>query len=716
MRPYAALTFLSAFLLFLVQPLTARAVLPWFGGAASVWTTSLLFYQTLLFVGYLYAHLSSGLGVRRQALLHVGLVLGAVLFLPIIPAEAWKPTEPGAPTLRLLGLLAATVGAPYVLLAGTTPLLHDWFARRHPGRSPYRLYAISNAGSMVALVAYPLAVEPLMTTWRQAVGWSGLFGMFAGGMALLAWGMVGRPAARGAPSVPGWPGVPSAFGEAGTGRAPTGFQAPHGLQAANGARELGENGASRPSRADLALWLALAACGSGLLLSVTNLITMDVASVPLLWILPLIVYLGTFILAFAGLYRRGTWGALLLLSLGATGILWAGGFALPVFVQVALGCGVLGVGAMVCHGELARTAPAPAHLTTFYLAMAGGGALGGLSVAVVAPAFLSDFYEFPGFVVLAFILMILSMQRDDTSILLGRSGIWVGRMLWLVAGLAGLGLSLPSTRAFARTVEVERNFYGVLRVQDAPRGLLSDMRVMRHGRIFHGAERLAGDERARATAYFTEGSGVQRAIAAHPRRLAGETMRIGVIGLGVGTLSVWGQAGDHIRFYEINPAVGRMAREHFSFLGESPATVDVVLGDGRIALEADLQAAGGAPLYDLLVLDAFAGDAVPVHLLTREAFDLYRRSVTAGSVIVFQVTNRHVDLERVVRGLAEAAGMQASRFDQDPAEGSGGIHNSWMWVAPPGVALPAGAPPTTPTLASSVLWTDDFGNLLGVLR
>lgn len=677
---YAALTFSSALLLFLVQPLMARAVLPWFGGAASVWTTCLLFYQTLLFAGYAYAHLGSRLGLRRQAALHAILVGAAILVLPILPDPAWRTVGPEAPTLRLLGLLTVTVGAPYLLLAGTTPLLHAWFARTHPGRSPYRLYSVSNAGSLLALLAYPTVVEPFARVRTQEVGWSWAYGIFGVAMAGLAWRLWHRSRE-----------TEAATPDAGPTPVP-------------------------PNGGDHAFWLALSAGGSALLMAITNTITMDVASVPLLWIPPLALYLLTFILAFAGWYRRATFGALLVLSLGAAALLWVGGFALPAGVQIGLACGVLFAGCMVCHGELAKSAPGGRHLTGFYLTMAGGGSLGGLLVAVVAPAVLSDFYEMPASVLAAFALMVAAMLRDPTSVLAGR-----GRAFALAAlSVIGVGFALvftsPALRSAEGTLETDRNFYGVLRVQDHPPGLFQEMRVLRHGRIFHGAQFLDPERHALPTAYFTSGSGVMQALTAQRSAAGGGPLRVGVIGLGVGTLAAWTEPGDALRFYEINPAAERLAREYFTFLADRPARVDVVLGDGRLALERDLDEAAG-PLYDVLVVDAFAGDAVPVHLLTLEAMGLYRRALAPGGVLVFQITNRHVDLERVVRGLAGAAGMSVVRVDHEADADQGGVRSSWMVVADLGVPIPpeqrapgggASGPP--------VLWTDDFSNLLAVLQ
>jgi hypothetical protein len=677
MRSFAAVTFLSAFLLFLVQPLFARAVLPWFGGAPSVWTTSLLFYQTVLLAGYGYGHWSARLGLRRQAALTLLLLATTLLLLPITPSEAWKPESSQAPTLQLLGLLTVSVGGPYLMLASTAPLLHDWFARTAPGRSPYRLYAVSNIGSLLALVAYPVAVEPLLGVRLQGLAWSVAYAAFVVALGTIAW------------------------------------HVHRGATDSESALAMGAPSGRLPSARDIAVWVAFAACGSGLLLAITNHITMDIASVPLLWVLPLGLYLVTYVLAFAGRYRRETWGALLILALLAMSLLWRGGFALPITVQIGVGSLTLFITCMVCHGELARSAPDPRHLTGFYLSMAAGGALGGLSVAVLAPLVFSDFVELPVFLLASYLVLLLAIFRDRESSLAGGRV----RIAWAVLALVFVGLLsayvAPGLRASGTTVETARSFFGVLRVEDRPPGLMREMRVLRHGRIFHGAQFLDPDRRGGPTAYFSAGSGVARAITEHPRRLAGQRLRIGVIGLGVGTLASWGEEGDEILFYELDPDAERLARRHFTFLEESSAAVTVSIGDGRLALERDLS--GGSPRFDVLVVDAFSGDAVPVHLLTREAMSVYTEGLRASGVLVFQITNRHLDLERVVRGLATDAGLRAVRVDQEAGQTEGRLASSWMIV---------GAPQSHVLLeresvrarSESVLWTDDFSNLLGVLR
>jgi len=692
MRSYAAVTFVGAFLLFLVQPLMARAILPWFGGAAAVWTTSLLFYQTLLLGGYLYAHLGSRLGRRRQALLHGALLLVTLALLPITPSPTPGVAADPAPAWHLLRLLTASVGGPYLLLAATAPLLHDWFAREAPGRSPYPLYAVSNVGSLLALLAYPTLVEPLVGVSHQGWAWSAAYGSFVLACAVVVWRVVRHAGAEGTVA-----GPPRADGT--------------------------------PAPADVTLWLLLAACGSGLLLAITNHITLDVAPAPLLWILPLALYLLSFVLAFAGAYRRRIWGSFLVLALGAMALLWNWGFAFPASVQVAGSAGSLFVACMVLHGELAAGAPHARHLTRFYLTMAAGGALGGMLVALVAPAVLHDFWELPVLLLAAWGLQLAVLWRDPCSALHrgARPVRWAA--LLSVGALAAAAFWVPTLRRTRGTVATERNFYGVLRVQDRPRGVLHDMRVLLDGRILHGGQFLDPARRDRPTAYFTAGSGVALALALHPRRRAGHPLRIGVIGLGVGTIAAWTRPGDTVRFYELNPAVESFARRYFTFLHDAPAVVEVVPGDGRLSLARETRPPRAGPRYDVLVVDAFSSDAIPVHLLTREAAWLYRRALAGGGVLVFQATNRHVDLAPVIRGLAGASGLEALEITTDPPEGSGGISSTWFVLADDPAFLadvrarakarrPAGRGGAVerPTPADTILWTDDFSDLLRVLR
>ena len=688
MIPYAAVTFLAAFLLFFVQPLLAKAVLPWFGGAASVWTTSLVFYQTLLLGGYLYGHVSRRLGIRVQAGVQGALLLLTLLALPILPSDAWAPTGAESPTLHLLALLAASVGAPYLLLATTSPILHDWFGRLFPGRSPYPLYAVSNAGSLLALLAYPFAVEPLVSVDAQARGWAWAYGFYVVGMIAISLGVAAR--AKAGSDVEPVPAVPA-------------MEPPP------------EERHGAPGRSAVAKWLLLSACGSGLLLALTNQMTLDVASVPFLWVMPLALYLATFILAFAGRYSRAWAGGALALGLVVQAGLAAVGPSVALVPQVLGGAFVLFAACWVCHGELARSAPAAEHLTAFYLTMSAGGALGGATVSLLAPAVLPDLWELPLFLLLSWTLLGYVLWTDPESSLAGgrRTMAWRGIMLLgLGAAVAFLFAGVNQT---AGSIASERNFYGVLRVLQGESELTGPIRVLRHGRILHGSQLFGSPERQSvATAYYASGSGVHVAIREHPRRASGRPLRIGVIGEGVGTVATWGEPGDTVRFYEINPAVDRYAREYFTFLEDSRAAVEVVLGDGRLSLERDVRARGEG-LYDVLVVDAFSGDAIPTHLLTAEAGELYRRALGADGVVAFHVTNRHLDLTTVVRGLAAHVDGQVVRVVRDAAPELDIAVSEWLLVtSEPGRYVIEGGSlePTAPRR----LWTDRFSNLLHVLR
>lgn len=683
--PYAGVTLLSAFLLFLVEPLLARRILPWFGGAQSVWTVCLVFYQTALLAGYLYSHVGRRLGTRRQALLHVGVVGASALLLPLTVSERWKPGPGTSPAGWLLGLLTTSVGGPYLVLASTAPLVQGWFARLRPGRSPYWLYALSNAGSLVALLAYPAVIEPLLPVSGQSLWWSWGYAAFV--VACVALSLAVARAARAAR-----------------------------LDEAGGAA--GET--SRPQLAQVLLWLALAACGSGLLLALTNHMTMDVAAVPFLWVLPLAIYLVTYVLAFAGVYRRATWGALLVVALAAMGVLWDVGFALPLPVQLGASAAVLFTACMVCHGELARAAPPAGQVTAFYVMVAAGGALGGIAVALVAPRLLRDLWELPGFLLLSFGLLTIVLhreygervRRDPHAPPLQRVRT---RVLAFVLIAAAFGFVVPSVNRSRGTLATRRNFYGVLRVQDAPEGILKNQRVLSVGRIFHGGQFIDPARRREATAYYVRGSGPEQAIDRHPKRVAGGPLRIGVIGLGVGTMAAWAQPGDTLRYYEINPAVDDFASRYFSFLKDSRAATTVVLGDGRLSLEGEL-ASARPPRYDVFAIDAFSGDAVPVHLLTREAGLLYTRVLEPDGVIAFNVTNRHVQLERVVRGLAAELDFPAVVVRVTPAPNSGATPSAWVLLTRNRAMLEALGPGSPASPGRPILWTDDFSNLLQVLR
>ncbi len=682
MTAFHVAIFTSAFLLFLVQPLIAKQILPWFGGAPSVWSTCLVFFQVALVAGYGYAHLTKRLGIRRQVGLHVLLVLAAIVLLPIAPSAAFRPSGGDQPSLRVFQLLSTSVGVPYILLAATAPLLQDWFARARPGQSPYPLYALSNAGSLLALLSFPVAFERLLDGRTQSAVWSAGFVLFA---ASCAW--CGRAAARAATHVRG---------------------ATEGTSAA---------AATKPAAVDVLLWFSLSACGTGLLLAVTNQLCQEVATVPLLWVLPLSVYLVSFILAFAGWYARRLWLPIFVLFVVVcTYVLARAGYvSLP--VQGASLLILLAAGCMVCHGELARLKPGVDSLTRFYLALSIGGSAGGMFVALAAPKLFQFYAELPFFVLLTLGLQAAVVFRDRAARLTQRPPLF----LWAVpiaVFFVTMIVALRQVGAPPGTIALERNFYGVLRVADSSTEQGPRLRRLFHGRVLHGAQFLEADRRDNLTIDFAHGSGIDLTFAEHPRRVAGQPLKVGVVGLGAGTIAAFGRAGDSLRFFELNPSVIEFARDHFTFLRDSGATVDVVAGDARLSLEAEMARPEHRHTYDLLVVDAFAGAAIPIHLLTRESMALYQQALTPDGVLAVHVSNQHLDLTGVVRGTAGELGLAVAHVTRAADARVSATSSEWMVASRNNAFIERvhALAPATSAASPAIVWTDAFSSLTSVLR
>lgn len=635
--PLAALTaFWGAGLLFAVQPIIARALLPAFGGTAAVWTTSLLFFQALLLAGYAYADRLARLPGPRAAALHAALLGLSLLALPITPATPAAIDD--QPALQLLTVLLLSVGAPYTLLAATAPLLQARAATHSP--TPYRLYAWSNAGSIAGLVLYPLAIEPTFGVRSQTAGWSWLYAGFCALMALWVLG------SRAAPPV-----------------APVGPD---------------------PSRRRRLLWIGLSATGVALLMSVTDAIAADLTVTPLFWVVPLLLFLLTFVVAFgARPGGRRLWFPVGLAGLIALVALQNVGWRAPWSAQIGGYCFGLFAGCMALHGELARRAPDAGRLTGFYLHVALGGALGGLGVGLLAPLVFPLHVELPVAIVAAFALCARSAWRDRSP----QMAVEGPRLLLAAVGLALVaGGAWPIVKRIRGDVTLYRSFFGALQVKRYRDGMLVNLM---DGRISHGFQRL-GDRRREPTAYFVPHSGVGRVLSA-----PGEARRIGVVGLGAGTLAAYARAGDVMDFFEINPDVVTVARTEFTFLSDSPGTVRVFVGDGRRLLESS------GERYDVLVLDAFSGDAIPAHLLTREAFAVY---VQRAPLIAVNVSNHHADLARVVRGLAAEYGLRWRRVRAKSKSPLGMYYSDWMVLGSDGEA------------GDGIVWTDDFAPLWPILK
>ncbi len=667
MFPYAITIFLSAFLLFLVQPLIAKQILPWFGGASSVWTTCLLFFQSALLAGYAYAHASvRWLAPRRQVQLHFALLAASLAFLPIVASVSWKPTGDEDPILRILGLLAVTIGMPYMLLSTTTPLLQSWYWQRFNASVPYRLFALSNFASLLALLGYPILVEPLFGVTDSARLWSWLYAAFV----LVC--------------------------------ATTGFISLRAMAGRNSPEPQNRRSTSQSAPVPftiLAQWLALAALGSCVLLAVSNHLTQNIPSVPFLWVVPLALYLLTFIICFdhPRWYLRRIFMPMLGIALVA--MAWMVD-SLELRIVAPVFAAGLFVSCMFCHGELARLKPDPSHLTLYYLMISIGGALGALAVAVAAPLMLKGYFEMHGVLVAMSLLLLLRLSGNG----------WLVRGAALAALIAVIALDVMAIRSYTDGIrEMDRNFYGVVRTRDwfEP----TSYRAMYHGGINHGGQRLDSAARMEPTSYFARTSGYGRLL----QSLDGPR-KVGVIGLGAGALLAYSRGGDGWVFYEIDPGVIDITRREFSFLQDTKANVELVVGDGRLALERE------APRgYDVLGIDAFSGDSIPMHLITREAMATYVKHLKPDGAIVFQATNRFVDLMPVVRRLADEFGMQTA-WVSDWAEGAD------YWVSATDQVIvtrnkallesaairnfskPAPGRPELPT------FTDDYYNLLRILK
>lgn len=668
---YAVTIFLSAFLLFQVQPMIAKIILPWFGGSSAVWSTCMLFFQSVLLLGYASAHwMHARLRPNAQAVIYTLSLAVSLAVLPILPNPAWKPSSVDNPSLRILGLLGLTVGLPYLLLSTISPMLQAWYARTHKQALPYRLYALSNLGSMLALLSYPVLVEPYLATRRQAQVWSIGYAIF-----VLLCGATAWRARQGTGQVPGHPA----------------------LQVAG------------PSWGLRALWMTLPACASVLLLAVTTHLTQNVAPIPLLWILPLSTYLLTFIICFEAprCYVRAVFLPAFVAAVAAMAyLIWPGSTHPKVALSTLIFVSALFVCCMVCHGELAARKPHPAQLTSFYLMVSLGGALGGFFVALAAPHLFNSYHEFPIGLAVAAILIVMIFWR--------RVGGWwrIGTAAALAGYLVFLGIVIRDSVKGYRLAA--RNFYGQLRVRDQAAAEDEEaQRVLVHGTIIHGRQALNEQHRRYPGTYFCPESGVGRLMRAGK---TGEPRQIGILGLGCGTLAAYGRPGDTIRIYEINPLVTEFAQREFSYLRDTPARVEIQMGDGRLSLERET-----SQQFDILVMDAFSGDSVPVHLITREALQIYFRHLKPDGVLAFNISNSYLDLKPVVARLAADSGRLGLFFEFTPEdEDSLCLTSYWALILSAATRtrlspwLDGGEmPAANPRFRG---WTDDYSNIWGILR
>lgn len=647
----------------------------------------MLFFQVLLLGGYVYAHLIvTRLGPRAQVYVHLTMLLASLFFLKILPSGAWRPSGQESPAWSILLMLGANVGLPYLVLSATSPLAQAWFLGANRGRSPYRLYALSNAGSLLALLSYPFVFEPLLTLKTQAALWAGLYILF-----VPACGWCAISFLRSAPAAARAPG-------------PTAAEKTPG-----------------PGWLSRSLWFALSACGSGLLLATTNQLTLNVSVVPFMWILPFSLYLLSFILCFDGerFYTRRTWLVFLACACAGVCYLLYSSILVPALLQIAICSLTLFIACMVCHGELAGHKPRPEYLTGFYVLVSAGGAFGGALVAVAAPLVFRGPWEYPLFWLLVpSIMLALTLREGKTPISVSyRAMRLIALVLYLVFAGALYGYYRLETRSL---LVMERNFYGTLQVYESDYGG-SKILVLMHGQINHGFQFAEDDPwHKKPVSYYGAASGIGVALRAlrNPAAAGRRPLRMGGVGLGAGVIAAWTLPGDRLTFYEINPLVLRLSGEYFTYLRDARGGVETVMGDARLSLEREA-AAAAAPL-DLLVIDAFSSDAIPLHLLTREAFGIYFKRLRPDGVLAVHLSNLFLDLEPLVRGLALEAGKKTVLIDNPEDEATGSEAATWMlitgnekFLGDPLIKASAAPLPADP---KTLVFTDQYSNLFRLLR
>jgi hypothetical protein len=673
----AAAIFLAAALLFELELLLGKFALPWFGGSAQVWIVCLAFFQIELFGSYWYAHVIGHAPSATIRRVHVALVVISLTSLPINPGLHWKPTAGLASWPQLVGMLITSAGLPFFVLAATAPLLQGWLIRSTGSetRAVYRLYSLSNLGALLALAAYPLLIEPLLTLQQQSVSWAVAYVFFA---VLIAAAFVAGNA------------MPDPFATDSPSQTP-----------------------NRGTDIQL-LWFALAFVPAALLAAVTQYMLRDIAPVPLLWAIPLALYLASFVLAFgfAAWYVRPIWyllagmAAWTIVSFAGSDYLFGGVRALLVLSNLSLfvWCAVL-------HAELASLRPEESFLSSFYLSIAAGGAAGALFSAVVAPLiFDSSRYDLLSLIAVALVVLFARIWQCRDRLALGSV---IAPAVWVLFAIVLLWRSIDSVvfePTNSRRIWTGRNFYGSLVVSEDERVAAIDRtRDLLNGNINHGKQFLSNIRRSEPLTYYTHRSGIGLTLDGLGAR---RPLRVGVIGLGVGTLAAYARRGDRYTFYEIDPAVIDVARRYFWYLADAAGQVRVIPGDARISLENQ-----PPQNFDVLVVDAFTSDAVPTHLLTDEAFALYWSHVRSDGVLAVHVTNRYLDLARVVAGSRPNAGryLRLVANTEDPKQG--GFASQWVLVSTgeaPLATIAAAAPVAVPQ--SYRPWTDGYSSIWTVMK
>ena len=687
---FSVTIFTSAFLLFMVQPIIAKQILPWFGGSSAVWTTCMVFFQMILLLGYWYADfVVRKLSKRTQAIFHSAVVIISLIWLPIIASDTWKPAADTEPSSRILLLLLVTVGLPYLLLSTTGPLVQAWFARCYPQAKVYRLFALSNFASLLSLLAYPPLIEPHIDLQSQAWLWSGVYCIYALLIVVSAWHSIRHEVTVEMPK-------------------------------ANASAPVLNDKA--PTKQDYTLWLLLATLGSVLLLSFTNHITQNIASVPFLWIVPLVLYLVTFILVFdvgssrgkSGWYSRQIFIPLLFALLLITTYGMYEGYAstMNIYLALPLFCILLFIGCMFCHGELAALRPAAQYITQFYLCLSIGGAAGGLMVGLLAPLVFDSFAELPLALISCGLLASFVIWRaPSTAIAAKFNTTLISCALALTCGMGWL-LWQESLTTEATLLQ-HRDFYGTLRVSESDADNTPDsVRDLYHGVISHGWQHTYEPLRAKPVSYFGPGTGIAKTITFYQEEEP--SIRVGILGLGIGILTSYGRETDSFRIYELVPAVIDIAKKYFWYLTGSKSKIDYLVGDGRLSLEREQ-----SNQFHMLSVDAFSSDSIPMHLMTVEALRGYKKQIRDDGAIVYNVTNRLINLAPMVKLIADEEGMEAVLIANRPQEAD--LYRTDFVVVTNNKKLIASLQKSEEykpieTMPKLKAWTDSYNNLFDVLR
>ena len=684
--------FLSAFLLFQVQPFIAKVILPYYGGSATVWTSCMLFFQSVLLAGYAYAHGLQKLTFSRQKQLHLLLLAIACVALPFSTPEVSAGAIDSQSTLSILTTLMVSVGLPYFVLSSTGPLVQSWFAQSRQDKIPYKLYAISNTGSLLALVSYPFLFEPILSLGQQTLMWSSGFIAFALLIAALLLTLNQQPDAG-------------------------------GEQNASHSKEATE--VETPTMVKLGLWLALSALGVSALVSTTNAMTQNVAPMPFLWVLPLALYLVTFIIAFhkPNLYVRWYWLVFFILSAFMATFMQAVGSQFDFVSQVLMYSFILFSACMICHGELYQLSPDAKHLTLYYLMIALGGVLGSAFVSLLAPTLFNDFSEYPITLIAILVVFTINLSADGKAETASGfvSNKLVRTSLYGCALLISLLNWQLSQVLSQHQIASERNFYGLLSVVDTEVNGKAERRLI-DGTTSHGTQSLVEGQGHIAKSYYRADTGVALALENYlpiSAMAAKQSLNVGLIGLGAGTLATYGRPGDNYHFFELNPAVADFAEQYFTYLSDSPANIKVTIGDGRQQLQRAFDNKGSLQ-FDVLVLDAFSGDAIPAHLLTLEAFALYEAHLKTNGILAVHISNSHLDLASLTRNLANSINREALYVY---TASSADEPNEAQWVLITNntefskrYAVKKHISPWPDSSTPDVIWRDDFSNLLSVLK